>query len=319
MRRMRILSLLAGLLLLAAPASWGADRILVDQVRLAVDDLVMTDREVRAMMELEARQLREQFDGEALEQRLQSLEDNILERLTVDLLLENKARQLGISVDEEQIDERVDTIVSRQPAVAENYTDQELKSFILKDILKRRVIQQEVAAHIHITEREIREACRKVESEAREVHVGHILVRGQDEEARQRIRALRGELEAGADFRELAAEHSQDPSVSQNRGDLGFISRGQFVAPFEEAAFALEPGEVSGPVETRFGYHLIKVFEERSEASVDCDDMDDVTRNRSRDRLFQSKREERMNEYIARLRENAEVRVFDRPGYVGTP
>ena len=85
-------------------------------------------------------------------------------------------------------------------------------------------------------------------------------------EIKEEIERLRQEIEAGKDFAELAGVVSDDEGSVARGGDLGFFARGQMVAPFEEAAFALAPGELSGPVQTRYGWHLIKV-EERLEES----------------------------------------------------
>ena len=85
-------------------------------------------------------------------------------------------------------------------------------------------------------------------------------------EAKEEISRLRQEIEAGEDFAELAEVVSDDEGSAARGGDLGFFGRGQMVSPFEEAAFALAPGELSEPVQTRYGWHLIKV-EERLEES----------------------------------------------------
>ena len=74
---------------------------------------------------------------------------------------------------------------------------------------------------------------------------------------------LRDRARAGEEFAKLAMEHSQEPGAPQTGGDLGFFGRGQMVAPFEEAAFAMKVGEVSDPVETPFGIHIIKVEDRR--------------------------------------------------------
>ena len=77
------------------------------------------------------------------------------------------------------------------------------------------------------------------------------------ETAAAEIERLRGEIEGGADFAELAREHSDCPSGADG-GALGTFGRGQMVPEFETATFALQVGETSGTVETDFGYHLIK-------------------------------------------------------------
>lgn len=79
----------------------------------------------------------------------------------------------------------------------------------------------------------------------------------------QRIHELRRQILAGADFNEMAFQYSSDPSAKQNKGELGFFSGGMMVFPFEDAAYKTPIGEVSGPVRTRFGYHLVKVEDER--------------------------------------------------------
>lgn len=85
------------------------------------------------------------------------------------------------------------------------------------------------------------------------VRACHILVSTEDE-----ANFILRELKAGKDFGELAKKHSACPSKAQG-GDLGFFGKGQMVKEFEDAAFTQKVGEVSKPVKTQFGYHLIKV------------------------------------------------------------
>jgi peptidylprolyl isomerase/peptidyl-prolyl cis-trans isomerase D len=102
-------------------------------------------------------------------------------------------------------------------------------------------------------------------SEETVIRARHILIRAPEDnpEARQQARQealeLKRQLEQGADFATLAREHSDDPGSARRGGDLGWFGRGRMVEPFEEAAFSAPIGRVVGPVETRFGYHLIEV------------------------------------------------------------
>jgi peptidyl-prolyl cis-trans isomerase C len=91
-----------------------------------------------------------------------------------------------------------------------------------------------------------------------EVHARHILVATEEE-----AKAVKAELDAGKDFAELAKEKTTDPSGKETGGDLGFFGRGMMVKPFEDAAFAMEPGTVSDPIKSDFGWHIIKVEEKR--------------------------------------------------------
>jgi parvulin-like peptidyl-prolyl isomerase len=86
-----------------------------------------------------------------------------------------------------------------------------------------------------------------------QVRASHILV--EDEGT---AKDLKAKIEAGASFEEMAKQHSSCPSKAQG-GDLGWFGKGQMVKPFEDAAFATPQGQLSPPIKTQFGYHLIKV------------------------------------------------------------
>ena len=88
------------------------------------------------------------------------------------------------------------------------------------------------------------------------VHASHILLTTEDE-----AKDIKKQLNKGANFNELAKKSSKDPSTAQNGGDLGFFSRDQMVKPFSDKAFSMKPNQVSDPVKTQFGYHIIKVLE----------------------------------------------------------
>lgn len=94
-----------------------------------------------------------------------------------------------------------------------------------------------------------------------EIRASHILVESEEE-----AKEIKAAIDGGADFAQLAKENSIDPG-SVNGGDLGFFGRGMMVQPFEEAAFALaEAGDVSEPVQSQFGWHVIKLAEKRQSA-----------------------------------------------------
>ncbi|MCV6622358.1 MAG: peptidylprolyl isomerase [Cellvibrionaceae bacterium] len=100
----------------------------------------------------------------------------------------------------------------------------------------------------------------------KEVRAAHILIRTLAKDEKVVIATLnkiRDRALAGEDFLKLAKENSEDPSAKRNSGDLGFFSKGKMVKAFEEVAFTLKDGEVSEPIKTPFGYHLIKVTDRR--------------------------------------------------------
>lgn len=94
-----------------------------------------------------------------------------------------------------------------------------------------------------------------------EVHARHILVTTEDD-----AKAIKAELDAGADFIELAKTKSIEPNAAQSGGDLGYFKRAVMVKPFGDAAFAMEVGQISDPVQTQFGWHIIKLEDRRPAA-----------------------------------------------------
>jgi parvulin-like peptidyl-prolyl isomerase len=288
-----------------------AERVLLDRVKVIVANLVLTERELDSLFQLQSRELREKYSGADLEKRLADLKRELIDRMIEDLLVEHQARKLGIEVKEDEINKRVDAIVAREPTVIATYGEEELKRFVFKDLLKNQVLQREVQAFIHVETKDVKEACLADRRESREIRVAHILLRSGDDAARARLEQIRKEVEGGLDFGEAAQKYSQDPSAGQTKGDLGFIARGQFVKAFEEAAFTLKVGELSQPVKTELGYHLIRLSDERSKQAANCDEMDEVTRGRYYDRVYGQERDKRLKDYLAKLRKNVEVRVLN--------
>jgi len=100
----------------------------------------------------------------------------------------------------------------------------------------------------------------------------------------------------------MARAHSQDPGSGSKGGDLGWVSPGQMVPEFEKAMDELEPGEISEPVKSRFGWHLIQAQERREQ-----DDTEEHRRNSARESIRQRKTEEELQIWLRRLRDESYV------------
>lgn len=191
-----------------------------------------------------------------------------------------EAQVMGIQASESAIQERVQQIRSQfeseeaflEQMEAEGLTVDDLRTFIRREVIFSQV-QQEVTKDAAPTEEEVAEFydLNRSQFEA-QVRVAHIVVcENFDEQTRACTPGLGDEELAqeiadrareGEDFGALAREHSVDTVSAVNNGELGYLSRGDLVGPLEEAAFnLLEPGDVSQPVLTDFGYHVVKLLE----------------------------------------------------------
>ncbi len=123
--------------------------------------------------------------------------------------------------------------------------------------------------------------------------------------ARKKIDDIRVKLKAGQDFESLARTYSEDPSGPKG-GDLGYIRTGQVLKPFEEALFALKPGETSDVVETSLGSHIIKAVDRKAETTIPFEKVKDQLRTA----LKQEKGQKEANASVAKVRERARVDIF---------
>ncbi len=192
-------------------------------------------------------------------------------------------------------------ILNQRAAEAGLADDPEVKERVAE--ARKRIMSQillERRRDDFITEERLRQAYEdylEKNKPAPEVKARHILV---DEESK--AKDLIAQLEGGADFVALAEEHSTGPS-GQNGGDLGYFTQDQMVAPFAEAAFALDAGEFTNePVKTQFGWHVIKVDDRRTKEPKSFEEMEPQLRQQLANQATQ--------QVLAEMREGVEVKTY---------
>ncbi|MGR9106542.1 MAG: peptidylprolyl isomerase [Gammaproteobacteria bacterium] len=138
--------------------------------------------------------------------------------------------------------------------------------------------------------------------------VQHILLKTNelfsDADAREKLKTLKRRVEDGDDFAALARAHSDDKGSALKGGELGWVSPGALVPPFEDAMDHLSPGEVSEPVQTQFGWHLIKVLDR-----AERDDTDEYQKEQAREEIRKQKIDEETELWLRRLRNEAFVEI----------
>ena len=141
-----------------------------------------------------------------------------------------------------------------------------------------------------------------------QTHARHILLKTgsqrSDDEARQQLEQLRQRIRGDEDFAELARTYSDDKGSGERGGDLGWVAPGMLVPPFEQAMNALKPNELSAPVKTQFGWHLIQVLDRRQAPATP-----EATRARTREALLRRRSDEEWELVLRRLRDEAYVEV----------
>jgi len=255
--------------------------------------------------------------------QLVTLKNNILDSLIERELLYQQSQKAGIQIADQTVDDQLAAIKKRFPNETEyktalskmNLSEEEVKLQIKRGLSIRQLIDQQITSKVVITDEESKAYYDKNQQtfkQPAQIKASHILIKvdakadeTQKAEARKKIEEVQQKLKDGGDFAALAKEYSEGPSSAKG-GDLGYFRRGQMVKPFEEAAMAMKPNEVSDVVETRFGYHLIKVYDNKPEQTLAYADVKDKINQR----IKQEKIEKEAVQYVDGLKKDATLEKF---------
>lgn len=265
----------AGVISAAVPPP--ANAAIINRVVAQVNDEIVTlyelELEARTYLVQQGRSVKVLEDPERRDEVLREVLDDLVDRL----LIKQAAGIVGEGVSDEEVDEWIRALRQQQgldeqqfrQMVAQYGIDFEIYREVVRDNLLRMRMVSLSGRSATVADSEIDSVYRRRHGSSgkeRFIRVRHILVEvdgeGEAAEAAARARAseLRAMVEQGADFTQVAREHSEGPGKDQG-GMLGEFRRGQLESTFEQAAFAMEPGQLSEPVRTPFGYHIIEVVE----------------------------------------------------------
>lgn len=274
--------------------------------------------EVIPITELEARfevlegnpQFAQQLEDDTDGQFVREVQAQILSGLIEARIVAQGADELGISIEEADVAARREELVEEvggaeafaqaveQAGLSEDQVQAEVRT-----ILVRELVAEELASQVAIDDAEVEQAFEEQrDTRFDTARARHILVESEEE-----AQSVLDRLEAGEDFAELAQEVSVDTGSAEQGGDLGEFSRGRMVAEFEEAVFAAEPGELLGPVETQFGFHIIEVLERSQPELAEVEE-------ELRTELVAEREETLLQDWLQARREEAEVEVNPRFG-----
>ncbi len=176
---------------------------------------------------------------------------------------------------------------------------EDFKKYTLISLL----LEKEIEDKAKVTEKEVRDyydSHKDGLATNSQIRASHILLKTEEE-----AKKVKEQLGKGGDFARIAKEKSLDTGSAKNGGDLGFFSRGQMVPEFERAAFSLGVGEVSGPVKTQFGYHIIKVTDKKQEPIAEFEKVKDSLTQK----LTAEKQKEVFDSYVNSLKKTYSIEI----------
>lgn len=251
----------------------------------------------------------------------------ILEELIDRELLYQQSRKKGVTIEDAQVNEELEQLKKQYPneqafkeGLAENQlTEAAVKVQIKTTMTVRKFVEKEFGANMDIPESEAKafyEGNPQYFRSPETVRLSQILIKvdpksdpSRKGEARKTLEDLQKRIQKGEEFSILAKDFSQDASAAQG-GDLGTIPRGKMPKAFDDAAFALKPGEVSNIVETELGFHLIKVHDKKPEKIVPFKDVEEKIRQH----LSNQKLRERVNEFLNEVKKTAKIERISTKG-----
>jgi len=250
-----------------------------------------------------------------------------MRRETVDLLINQEllwqaAQQQGMVATREEVARALDDIRTQfhteeaflSKLAIEGYTTESYQAH-LQHLVSARKYLDKVSKGVAVSDAEVHAYYTENPDRFRlpeQVRARHILLKlkpgaevGVKQATREKLAGILAQARNGGDFAALASQYSEDTSAAQG-GELGFFARGLMIKPFEEAAFGLQPGEISEPVETPFGLHLIKVEERQPAQTVP----ETQVREQIRAYLLEVKQQKAVDNEIRTLRSSAQIEIL---------
>ncbi|MBP5978846.1 MAG: peptidylprolyl isomerase [Halomonas sp.] len=252
-----------------------------------------------------------------------ALEAQVLERMIMDEIQMQLARRSNLSIDDTELNRQLRTIAESNDMTLEQFADEvesegttlaDVREDIRREMLMRQVQQRQVGQRVSVSDRDVQRVLEQQGNQAsdqafvEEIRARHILIEltptRSEDQARARAQEARQRLQQGADFASVAREFSDDRGSALNGGELGWVRPGQTVPAFEQAMQSLNVNQISEPVRSQFGYHVIEV-EERRRQNV----TEESRREQIRQAIFQRRANEELQTWQQEIRSEAFVDI----------
>ncbi len=320
MKKLAYLGFFIGLIL------WGnlSRAELIDRIMARVNDQIITRYDLHKLARPYLKPYQSMGSTPEYREKEEAVLKKVLDELIEQRLLEGAAAKVGISVSKKDIESYLKGVMAQNNMDQGQFTQalkmqgmslEQYGRVIAGQILKIKVVNRMFRRQVKVSDEDIKNyysQTANVINKDRQIRVRHILLKlegdyppEQEKSVLQKLKMIKEKISQGADFSEMARQYSQCPSA-KNGGDLGFFGRGEMVEPFEKKAFSMKQGDISEPVKTAFGFHLIQLVEFKNVGTKSLQEV----KEKIRGRLLQEKLEEKYSQWILDVKKKSHVEIF---------
>ncbi|RJQ52985.1 MAG: hypothetical protein C4521_08745 [Actinobacteria bacterium] len=250
------------------------------------------------------------FEGKQGKQMEKQFKQRILDKLISDKLVEQEAEKLGVSPDQKEVDQRFEQLKKQFSSEAQ-FNDALQKAKLTPDKLKESIAQQLIVQKLmtklvknqKVTDKEIADYYKKNKAQflqPEKYRVSHVLVKPTDKKVADKVYS---QLSGGASFATVAKKYSIDPQSKTKGGDIGFVSVGEVVPEFGSAMSKLKIGQLSKPVKSQFGWHVLKVTAKRKAGQRTLAEVKDQISQT----IVQTRQRDVFNKWLADAKKKAKI------------
>ena len=314
------MGMLAGAWLALGPSGSAAAET-ANRIVAVVNDDVITEADVTSRV---SELLEAQPPDAANTPRAADVHQMMLRHLIEQRLILQEAKRLNITIEADAIDDRFEKIREKfdsdealTAALTQSALTQEgLKEQIRQQLMVDRLIDAKVRSTISVSPQEVAkelEGHPEVVKTGDRVRASHLLIRVTEARPEEKARALIDDLHrlirGGADFAQLAKRYSEDP-LAESGGSMGWVAQGELLPELDQALFTLEPGQLSGPMKTRLGFHLVRIDERRTATSLSLLEANTAVYQQ----LYELKFKEAFRRWLAELLRKAYIEIIPSEG-----
>jgi len=316
-KRIGLLTVLTASCLLPPASCLQARAETTNRIVAIVNDEVITEGDVVFHMSA----LLQEDDPRAVDgAQAQEIRQAVLQRLIEERLILQEAKRMNLFVAADEVAKRLRTVRARfntkeayeQMLKAGGLSEEQLKQELREQLLAQEAIDREVRSKIVVSPYEIAKAAGSstvLQNPGEEVRASHLLIRVTEQRSNEEALALANQLYdqllKGAEFEALARKYSED-SHAADGGLLGWVRQGQMLPELDHVLFHLAPGELSNPVQSGLGFHLVKVIERRSFSETEAAG----ARRRLEERLYQEKFAQGLRQWLQELTARAHIELL---------